>query len=130
MKIKIAKINKLFRYIILFFICYYSINANSQISNLIPENKLPPKTSIYPDGGYTHWIRAGTIILKTENKIYVNECINVLNHGLINDGVTDNSNALINIINKIDNTAVKYTIIYFPAGSYLFKEQININNHY
>ena len=45
---------------------------------------------------------------------------NVLNHGLVNDGVTDNSQALEDLI--LNTTNAK---LYFPRGKYLFSKPVN-----
>lgn len=48
--------------------------------------------------------------------------INVLNYGVKNDGITDNTDALKNLINK------GYKNLYFPKGTYLFNISIIKNN--
>lgn len=48
---------------------------------------------------------------------------NVLNHGLKNDGTTDNVGALTSLIDSVEEGAV----LYFPAGCYRFTDGIVIN---
>ncbi len=65
----------------------YSTNSNSQISNLIPSDRLPPApTTPIPDcdcdeGGICHWVCAGSPVLISG--IFVKECINVTEQGVI-----------------------------------------------
>ncbi len=65
--------------IILFiFLIFNAINIKSQISTIIPADRLP-------DNGtgewYNHWINAGSPVLTTG--IIVKECINVTEQGVI-----------------------------------------------
>ncbi len=73
------KIKYLFLSISIFlFIIFYSLNVNSQISTIIPAERLP-------DNGtgewYKHWINAGSHVLTTG--IFVKECITVTEQGVV-----------------------------------------------
>ena len=68
------------------------------------------------------WIRTNVQpITESGNPLGV---YNVLDYGLVNDGSTDNSTALQNLINTVDSGSV----IFFPQGIYVLQSQIVINN--
>ncbi len=50
--------------------------------------------------------------------------VDFLSVGGVNDGVTDNSTALQNVI----STTAKPVVIFFPAGTYLFSSSINLTD--
>ncbi len=127
---------KLILFVFLFFNAIY---VNSQISTIIPANRLP-------DNGtgewYNHWVKAGSPVLKYPDGVTINECIIATdpNYNIIsteyNEPLTStpyygieyetvNCDELNTIINSYNGSG--YLIIYFPAGVYLFKKSININ---
>ena len=63
--------------------------------------------------------------LQTEVENIQHDFYNVLNHGLVGDGVTDNSSALQTLINKIPEGST----IYFPNGNYLFNTSISTKDN-
>lgn len=80
-----------------------------------------------PTGGTT-----GQVLTKKSNSDYDTEWqdaprYNVLDYGLVADGVTDNSTAFADMIASIPDARTKAVVIYFPAGQYLFTQPITIN---
>lgn len=64
-----------------------------------------------------------TQIAQIQTRLNNNKIINVLDNGLVADGTTDNSAALVSLLNTIP----VYSTIYFPDGNYYFGSPINID---
>lgn len=54
----------------------------------------------------------------------LSQVVNVLDYGVINDGLTDNYNALFDLMHNLDN--LKSRVIYFPTGKYIISDTIFI----
>ena len=57
----------------------------------------------------------------------MNNVVNVLDIGVINDGKTDCSKIINDFLNNIDNYNKE---LYFPHGKYYFKDTIKVNNNF
>ena len=86
-------------------------------------------TQIIPTSRQGSWTKAGYDSTQRAIPRSFNKSINVLLHGLKNDGSTDNSSALSTLISSTIQSGSS-TVLYFPQGIYIFRSNIVINNSF
>ncbi len=109
-------------YIILIIAVLFTTNLYAQLGNIIPggpDGRLP-----YEDDGITlSWTLAG---YKGEIP-YAEETIDVTDYGAVGDGLTDDTDAIMDAIDYANNYILSE--IYFPPGIYLIKSEDPLLNN-